>query len=116
MPLYSYINDSTGEIVELLQTMGEPHQYVLAGVAWRRLFDVPQLAMDTKVNPFSEKQFLDKTAKAGSLGDLWDRASEMREMREEKSGQPDEVVAGYEKQKGKKLPKKRSKEVKIEIG
>lgn len=114
MPLYSYINDSTGEIVELLQTMGEPHQYVLAGVAWRRLFDVPQLAMDTKVNPFSEKQFLDKTAKAGSLGDLWDRAAEMKEMREEKTGAPDEISANFNK--GKKVPKKRSKEVKIEIG
>ena len=115
MPLYSYINDATGETIELLQTMGEPHEYVLAGVPWRRIFSLPQLAMDTKIDPFSERQFVEKTAKGGKLGDLWDRAAEMKEMREEKTGQTDQVVAGYEKQNGKKLPKKRGKSVNIEI-
>lgn len=116
MPLYSYINDETGEVVELLQTMGEPHQYVFAGVAWRRLFTPPQLAMDTKIDPWNARQFLDKTSKGGSIGELWDRSAELKEIREEKTGQPDQIVANFEKEKGRKVAKKREKEVKIEIG
>lgn len=115
-PEYEYINPETNEKICLWQSVHDEHSYTFAGVKWDRVWTTPQIAMDTKVDPFSERQFLEKTSKGGKLGDLWDRASEMREMREEKTGQPDEVVAGYEKQKGKKLPKKRSKEVKIEIG
>ncbi len=109
MPLYSYINDETGEIVELLQTMGEPHEYVFAGVAWRRLFEPPQLAKDMRVDPFSMSKFMDKTSNGGSMGDIWDRASDLSQARAEKAGGIDPIS-------GQAPPKKRSKKVNIEIG
>ena len=114
MPCYLYKNPETDEVIELLQSVNDEHSYTFAGVKWDRVWTLPQISMDTKVNPFSERQFLDKTAKGGSIGDLWDRAAEMKEMREEKTGQADEISANFNK--GKKLTKKRSKNVNIEIG
>ena len=117
MPEYQYAHPDTGEIITRFQSVNDIHEYVLAGVKWDRVWTVPQIAMDTKIDPNNAKSFLDKTSKPGqSYGDLLDRAAEQSEMRKEKNGGVDPVVAAYEKEKGKTLPKKRSKEVKIEIG
>ncbi len=113
-PEYDYQHPETKEVITLFQSSHEEHSYTFAGVKWDRVWTTPQISMDTKVNPFSERQFLDKTAKGGSIGDLWSRAAELKEMREEKTGFPDEISANFNK--GKKIPKKRSKNVNIEIG
>jgi len=115
MPCYLYKNPETDEIIELLQSVNDEHSYTFAGVKWNRVWTVPQIVSSMKIDPFSEQQFLDKTNKqCQTIGDLWDRAAEMKEMREEKTGAPDEISANFNK--GKKVPKKKNKEIKIEIG
>lgn len=44
-------------------------------------------AKGMKIDPFSEKQFLERTAdKGGTLGSLFDRSKELSQMRAEKTG------------------------------
>jgi hypothetical protein len=43
--------------------------------------------MDTKIDPYSQKQYLDKTRKRGTIGDLWDRAGELSQIRADKDGE-----------------------------
>ncbi len=105
MPLYSYVNDSTGEIVELLQSVNDEHRYIIDGEEWRRIWNVPQISVDTKTDPFSVKEFLDKTAKGGTVGDLWDRAAELSHLRTEKEG--------FDKFKEKSVADKAAKDAKI---
>lgn len=117
MPLYEYVNpNDPEEKMILLQTMHEEHSYTVGGVKWDRVWTVPQIAMDTKFD--TEKKFLDKTAKGGTMGDLWEMAGEASEKRAEKNGGIDPVKENFTKKTGKKLPKKRTnaKDVKIEIG
>ncbi len=89
-PIYQYINDETGEEIELLQSVNQEHKYVLDGVEWRRVFTVPQILTDTKLDPFSARDFANKTSKSGTVGDVWDLAKEMKERRIEKEGR-DEI-------------------------
>lgn len=101
MPLYSYINDSTGEIVELLQSIHDQHRYIIDGEEWRRIWNVPQISIDTKIDPFSSKQFLEKTSNGGTIGDLWDRSKELSYLRAEKEGF-DPIKAKFESQQTEK--------------
>ena len=88
MPCYQFVNESTGEIREVFQGMNEEHRYEVNGVEWPRVWNSPQLSSDMKVDPFSAKQFLDKTSKPGqTLGSLWDRAADLKEERAEKTGE-----------------------------
>jgi len=47
-------------------------------------------AKGQKIDPFSEKQFLERTSKgSGTLGELFDRSAELSQMRAEKTGNGD---------------------------
>jgi len=85
MPRYDYINDETGEIREVIQSMNEKHIYIDEnGKEWRRVFSIPQAAIDScfaNVDPYDPKSFVKKTSKGGTIGDLWDRAAELSEKR-----------------------------------
>ena len=72
---------------------------------WRRVYTSPNASIDTKIDPFSRKQFVDKTGnKKGTLGDLWDRSAELSKERTEIAGH-DEVkekfLKDYKKDTGK---------------
>ena len=88
MPLYSYEHPETGETVEKLEKMNDPHVYIGEdGVEWRRIFHVPNASFDSKIDPFSSKAFKDKTgAKEGTMGEMMDRSKEMSEKRKDKLG------------------------------
>ena len=82
MPLYVYRNPLTGEDTEVLQGMNDAHEYEEDGVKFKRIFTSPQAAIDTKVDPFSKRKFLEKTEKAGTtVGDMWDRSRDLSEHR-----------------------------------
>lgn len=84
--LYVYQHPDTGEIVEVSQGMNDEHVYVVDGVKWNRIFTVPNASIDTKIDPFSSKDFAQKTLKKGTMGDLFDRSRELSEKRKDKEG------------------------------
>jgi predicted nucleic acid-binding Zn ribbon protein len=110
MPIYLYEHPKTGKIIEVVQGMNEKHEYVdPQGVAWRRVFCNPNAGVDTKIDPFSAKDFANKTSnKRETLGDIYDRSKEASEARKNKLGY-DPVRKKYweeysKKRKGKRHP------------
>lgn len=109
MPCYLYSNPLTGETVEVIQTMNEPHVYFRDGVEFKRVFTIPQAAVDSVIDPFDSKDFARKTGnKRGTIGDLQDRAQELSAQREKILGR-DPVKEKSEadwskKRKGRKKP------------
>lgn len=80
MPIYSYIDDDTGEIHDVAQGMNDVHEYYHNGKKLRRIFYVPNASIDTNVN--SESAFVEKTAKMrGTIGDIQDYSKELSEKR-----------------------------------
>ena len=119
MPLYLFKNPENGEIKEIVMSMNDIHEYSENGVPWDRVFTVPQASVDTNIDPFSREKFLEKTAKAGTVGDLWDRSKELSIKREEKRGK-DEVkekfYSDYSKERGGRMhPAQRAEKLKGEI-
>src|ERR1041384_917806 len=87
MGLYLYKHPETEEIVEIFQSMIEPHIYVKDGVVYERVWTVPQGMVDGKINAWSKRAFIDKTGKKNdSLGSLWDRSKELSEKRAHDAG------------------------------
>jgi predicted nucleic acid-binding Zn ribbon protein len=84
MPIYIFEHPETGEIIEAVQRIKEPHIFTDdEGTKWQRIFTSPNAAIDTKIDPFSSKDFAEKTKnKSQSLGDLWDRSKELSQKRE----------------------------------
>ncbi len=103
MPYYVFKNPETEDIVEILQGINDPHKYFdESGTEWERVYTSPIIATDTKINPFSQKQFLDKTAKPGTMGDIWDRSAELSHLRAEKNGGVDPIKEKYKENYSKK--------------
>ncbi len=127
MPQYIYHNTETDEYRQIVQTMSEKHEYFGDDgdeTSWRRVFTVPNASIDSAVDPFSPKQFVDKTRnKKGTLGDLLDQSSELSAKRAEIVGGSDPIKDQYykdysAKRKGARHPDSfknyESKNVKIE--
>ena len=115
MPQYSFKNPETEEVIDVFFHMNDEKVFIDEdGLEWSRVFTVPQAAIDVNLDPFSERQFLDKTAKGGTLGDLWDRSAEASEKREKITGGEDSLKRKTfneysEKRKGKKHEHDRKK-------
>jgi hypothetical protein len=87
MPVYLFQNPETLETKEVILTVGEEKIFVLNGVKWDRIFTVPTASIDTKIDPMSQKQFVDKTrGKKGKLGDLFEQSRDLSEKRSKSIG------------------------------
>lgn len=121
MPFYIFKNPHTNEVKEVLMSMNDEHKFIDSdGLEWERVFTIPQASIDTKVDPFNKVKFLEKTSKAGSIGDLWDRSKELSEKRAEKRDGVDEVKQKffdkYKKERnGRMHPAERAEKNKGEI-
>jgi len=109
MPEYLFINpDDPEEVVSVQQSMKEEHKYEANGKAWDRQYTVPKASIDSRIDPESQSEFVDKTTnKRGTMGDLWDASKEMSERRKEIYGGEDPVAKKHfkkysEKRKGMK--------------
>lgn len=93
MPQYVYKHPKREKYVEVVQGINEPHEYFdKNGTKWERVFTVPNIGIDTKVDAFSQAEFVEKTrGKKGTLGDLIDRSGELSEKRAAKNGGVDPV-------------------------
>jgi len=120
VPTYLYLNPKTGEVKEVIQRMTEPHVYSENGVTFNRVFTIPQGAFDTRINPESSKDFVNKMGrKTCKLGDMLDESKIASERREKLMGK-DPVKEKYfqeysRKRKGKKHPSTFAKPSDIQV-
>ena len=126
MPIYVYKHPKKEEYIEVLQGMNDEHVYEQDGLAWERVFLAPNASIDSDVDPFSGRQFVDTTAaKKGTMGDMMDYSKELSLKRASKNGGVDPVKQKYYKKysderNGTKHPQQikdkgyESKNVKIE--
>ena len=118
MPIYLYENEKTGEVIEIFQGMNDRHEY--HGInnrekgLWRRVFVNPELSLDTKVDPFNKKSFVNSTVKKNdTYGDLFDRSAEASAKRAERYGKDpikEKHYAEYNKMTNGKLHPEQQKE------
>ena len=103
MPIYQFQNEKTGEKIDVVMSVHDTHEYVdKTGYKWQRVWTVPNAAVDTVVDPFNSKDFVNKTTKKGSVGDLWDLSAELSHKRAEKTGTSDAVKENYYKNYSRK--------------
>ena len=117
MPIYSYIDDDTEQIHDVVQGMNDVHEYYHNGKKLRRVYYATNASIDT--NASSENSFIEKTAKMrGNIGDIQDYS---RELSEKRGGFNDPIRQRYykdysAKRKGAKHPdviqKERKKRIK----
>ena len=93
MPYYVFVNPETQELRDVFFKMNDVKEYFgLDGedkIEWRRVYSAPQMTIDTKINPFSGKDFVKKTQGAKTYGELVDLSKEMSQQRESKIGGAD---------------------------
>ena len=111
MPEYLYRDPEDPEkVVSVVQRMSEDHTYETNGKTWERVFTIPKANIDSKIDPNSRQEFVEKTSnKKGTMGDLWDRSAELSAMRADKNGGVDPVKEKHykkysEKRNGNKHP------------
>jgi len=99
MPIYIYRHPEEEKYIEVLQTMMEDHVYSDPdGLEWKRIFTVPNASIDSQIDPYSQKEFVNKTEnKKGTVGDMMDYSKEMSQMRAESNGGVDPVKDKYYK-------------------
>jgi hypothetical protein len=86
IPLYTFLNEKTGETRDIVQGMNDDHSFSEGGVAWRRIYHSPQMSIDTKIDPHSQKDFVRATNKKGTMGDIMDLSAELSNKRADKEG------------------------------
>ena len=108
MPEYIYEHPDTGKQITVWQSIHEEHIYEVDGVVHNRVYTIPQASIDTKIDPYSSKDFREKV-KAQNVGDIWDRSKELSEIRKDKDGrdpvQENTSKITQKKEKGKSTPK-----------
>jgi len=82
MPYYTFSHPESGETQDLFFHMNDEKIFVDEnGIKWVREFTVPQASIDTNIDPFSKRAFMDKTNKAGTFGEMFDLSKELSEKR-----------------------------------
>ncbi|NVM34334.1 MAG: hypothetical protein HWN81_01985 [Candidatus Lokiarchaeota archaeon] len=92
-PIYIYKHPELEEYTEVVQGMNDKHVYFDSeGLEWKRVFTIPNASIDSQIDPYSSKQFVESTAnKKGSFGDMMDYSKEMSQKRAEANGGIDPV-------------------------
>jgi len=89
-------------VIEVSQGMNDVHEYYdETGLKWHRVFTSPNASVDSNIDPFSSKAFVNKTGSKGTVGDLIDRSKEMSERRKDKIGYDPVLKKEVEKYKKK---------------
>ena len=118
MPIFLYSNpDNESEVIEVVQSVHEKHEYIKDGKKWIRVFTIPQASIDTRCDPYSVKDFYKSTDnKRETIGTLQDRSAELSEKRKEKEGfdpNKQKYYEDYKKfRKGKEHPDVRQQKLK----
>ena len=103
MPIYLYQHPKSEDTIEVLQGMNDIHEYIDDdNIKWNRIFTSPNAFIDLESDPFSNTQFIEKTANAGTVGEMWDRSADLSAQRASKSGGVDPLKQKYFKDYSKK--------------
>lgn len=119
MPLYTFEFDGVQK--DVLLGMNDKKEYIDEnGNVWKRVFTVPQASINTKIDPFSAADFVNKTGqKKGTIGDLWDKSAELSHEREQKLGKDhvkEDFYKDYSKTRhGLKHPAQKREEAKKKL-
>jgi hypothetical protein len=97
MPIYIYKHPDEEHYTEEVQGMNDKHVYFDSdGLEWKRVFTIPNASIDSRIDPHSSKEFIEKTGnKKGSFGDMMDYSKEMSHARSESNGGVDPVKEKY---------------------
>lgn len=108
MPQYLYSNpENENEVVEIIQSVHDKHEYFKEGKKWNRIFTNPTVATDTHVDPYNSQDFVKATNKKGKIQDLFDRSREASEKRKDKDGKDlvkEKYMDNWEKARKNKAP------------
>ena len=126
MPMYTFQHPKTEETIDVFFGMNDDKIHIDEdGVEWKRVLHSPQLNTTASIDPWSNSDFVNKTANTkGTLGDLMDRSSELSAQRAQENGGVDPIKEKYykkysEERKGAIHPDKKksyeSKNVKIDF-
>lgn len=103
MPCYSFHHPEDESLTaDIVMSMDDPHEiFDENGNQWIRVWNKPNATIDGKpIDPYSEQQFVDRTAKKkGTLGNLWDYSAELSEKRASKDGFDAKKQSYYRKQR-----------------
>jgi len=106
MPIYLFENPKTKEIIEIFQNMKDDHIFFdKDGLEFKRVFTSPNYSIDSKIDPFSSKDFAEKTRnKKGTIGDLLNKSKELSDKRGGESNDPvlKQYLSSYSQEKGVK--------------
>lgn len=97
MPQYLFTNGK--DIKEIFFHMNDEKRYFENGLEWDRLYTIPQSSIDTKIDPYSSKDFVRATNKKGTFGEIIERSAELSDKR---GGVNDPVKQQYYKDYSKK--------------
>jgi hypothetical protein len=91
MPLYEF-ESSSGEYTTIAFAMkGAPpigSTVIYEGKEWKRIPSLPQTNQNTKIDPYSEKDFIKYTgSRKGTYGEMMDLSKELSEKRAGRSGE-----------------------------
>ena len=111
MPIYEYQHPKTKKVIEVIQGMKDKHVFVdHQGTEWHRVWNTPNAAIDSDINPFSKDDFMKATAKKGmTAGDMMDLSKQLSKKREKSRGLDpikNKTVTAYEKKTEKSQPHK----------
>ena len=68
MPEYIYQHPDSEEYKLILQGINDVHEYIDdEGVKWNRIFTTPQVSTVGSIDPFSQNDFVNKTAQKKGL-------------------------------------------------
>ena len=126
MPLYPFSHPDTGEIKDVFFHLKDEKKYIDdSGVEWVREFHSPQLNTQGSIDPWSNADFVNKTNKKGTVGELLDRSADLSRQRAEQNGGVDPIKQKYyenysKTRKGSKHPDQmpktfEDKNIKIEL-
>lgn len=118
MPIYIFANPANEEeIIEVVMSVHDEHIYIKDGIKWNRVWTKPTASTDTKLDPFSPKDFVRATGKGkDTYGSLLDRSKEMSIQRQDKLGYDplkEKMYDNYSKKRGGKIdhPEKRKEKL-----
>lgn len=117
MPCYCYESIDGNERIFVIQSMNEPHVYFRDGIKWNRVFFSNFASVDSRWDPMSSQDFVNKTGKKrGTLGDLYQQSAELSEKREKIMGKDfkkEKHLDNYERlRKGKQHEVRRKEKLK----
>lgn len=84
---YIFKNPNSDEKVQVWQNMNDDHSFKKNGVKWQRIFTTSNIGIDTKIDPFSKRDFVNKTGqKRMTTQDFWEKSQELSEKRTKVDG------------------------------